>query len=238
MPRVSGVYSLPPSYKATAGQTIRTSQHNPPLEDIAQALTDSLPRDGSAAMSSDLPMNGRRVKNVGAATDDADAVRLDQVTQYDPWLASLASLAMAENKLPYASGSSTAALTEITPFARSVLDDADAETARTTLGVVSLDKATTGQAEAGSDDAAYMTPLKVAQAIANASVQPKAQEAGGVGRVLELSSKTLPSGGIWFYFAIGFSGGVDAGHAVGVASGGTTFSMGGGVVRGFAWRIE
>lgn len=56
MPRASGVYSLPPGYLAVTGQTIQASQHNPPLEDIAAALTASLPRDGSAAMTAPIKL--------------------------------------------------------------------------------------------------------------------------------------------------------------------------------------
>ncbi len=51
MPRDSnGIYSLPPGYLAVTGEIIQPSQHNPPLEDIASALTGSLPRSGSAPM--------------------------------------------------------------------------------------------------------------------------------------------------------------------------------------------
>lgn len=46
----NGNYSLPSGYKATPGETILASQHNPPLEDLAQAMTDSLPRSGAAPM--------------------------------------------------------------------------------------------------------------------------------------------------------------------------------------------
>lgn len=51
MPSASGVYSLPAGYLATTGQTILASQHNPPLEDIATALTGRLSRDGTAPMT-------------------------------------------------------------------------------------------------------------------------------------------------------------------------------------------
>lgn len=55
MPRdSSGIYSLPDGYLAIAGETIQPSQHNPPLEDVAQALTGSLPRNGSAPMLAPL----------------------------------------------------------------------------------------------------------------------------------------------------------------------------------------
>lgn len=81
MPDVSGKFSLLPSYKAVSGQTIRTEQHNPPLEDIAQALTNRLPRDGSAPMTGNLPMGGRKITNIGAGSAPGDAVRRDQVIQ-------------------------------------------------------------------------------------------------------------------------------------------------------------
>ena len=79
MPRVSGQYTLPPGYFAVSGEIIQPSQHNPPLEDIAQALTDSLPRDGSAGMSGNLPMGGNRITGLAAATAAGHAPRYDQV---------------------------------------------------------------------------------------------------------------------------------------------------------------
>ncbi|WOH58530.1 tail fiber protein [Bradyrhizobium sp. BWC-3-1] len=51
MPSANGVYSLPSGYLAVTGTTIQASQHNPPLEDIAAALTARLSRDGTAAMT-------------------------------------------------------------------------------------------------------------------------------------------------------------------------------------------
>ena len=79
MPRSSGIFSLIPSYKAVSGQLIKTEQHNPPLEDIAEGLTGSLPRDGSAPMTGNLPMNSNKITNLAAASSPSDAVRFDQV---------------------------------------------------------------------------------------------------------------------------------------------------------------
>lgn len=85
MPRDSaGVMSLPPSTWATSGQTIAVNQHNPPMREIEQALTDSLPRNGSAGMTGNLPMAGNRITNLGAPVLDSDAVSLGFASALSP----------------------------------------------------------------------------------------------------------------------------------------------------------
>jgi len=79
-------------------------------------------------------------------------------------LDALASLTLAADKLPYATSASAMALTTLTPFARSLLDDADSATARTTLGAQAADNTLTALAgvATAADKLPYFTGVDTA----------------------------------------------------------------------------
>ncbi|BAQ93787.1 phage-related tail fiber protein [uncultured Mediterranean phage uvMED] len=109
------------------------------LSALSQAANKGIFFDtGNSAATFDLTAAGR------ALLDDADAAAQRatlqvrpgvEVQAYDAELAALAGLTSAANKLAYFTGSGTADLTDLSAYARTLLDDADASTARSTLGL-------------------------------------------------------------------------------------------------------
>lgn len=75
----NGNYTLPTSYFVENGDTVLPSQHNPPFEDVAQALSSVMLRSGAAPMSGDLKMGTKKIVDLASGTGTADAVNKGQL---------------------------------------------------------------------------------------------------------------------------------------------------------------
>lgn len=90
------MYSLPAGYLAVTGETIQATQHNPPLEDIKDALTARLMRSGAAPMTGPLKIADGAVGAPGLAFNTAPTHGIYKTT--DGWGVAVAGALVAEFK--------------------------------------------------------------------------------------------------------------------------------------------
>jgi hypothetical protein len=106
-----------------------------------QALAvHNLATNGLVARTAAATMAARAiaVSGTGLSVSNGDAVAGNPTLSLTAALASVGGLTPVADRLTYYTGASTAALATLTAFARALLDDADAATARSTLGLGSL----------------------------------------------------------------------------------------------------
>lgn len=193
MPRDSaGVFSLPAIYQAVAGTTIQPTQHNTPLEDIRDALTGSLPRNGSAAMTGNLPMGTYRITGLGTGTASTDAVtkaQLDAVSAAaQPLDADLTALAaLAANGIVARTGTATYSPRTITAGTGLTITDGDGVAGNPTIGLSATFPGFIGGLTLSRASA---TTYQVAAGVA-------ANEDGGTFRLMSIGSAYTKSLSAW-----------------------------------------
>lgn len=81
----NGVYTLPtPENPVVPGTTITTTWANTTLNNIADALTDSVAADGQTPMTGPLNMNNNKIENLATPTDNSDAATKEYVDNHVP----------------------------------------------------------------------------------------------------------------------------------------------------------
>lgn len=75
---VNGTHHLPPEYFVQDGDTVSPEQHNPPFEDVSDALTNRLHKDGRTLWTGNQNANGQRLTGLADGVGLQDAATIKQ----------------------------------------------------------------------------------------------------------------------------------------------------------------
>jgi len=128
MPRTGGIYSPPAGTKGTPNTTIQSVPYN--------TLIDDLTADANAARP--VTAGGTGATSASGARTALGVEIGTNVQAYDAGLQSIAGLTTVANQMLYTTGTDLYATTALTPFARTLLDDADAAAMKATLGLAAV----------------------------------------------------------------------------------------------------
>jgi hypothetical protein len=260
MPRNgSGTYTRPQS-DYIPGTTILATSVNSDLNDMAQALTASIARDGQTTPTANIPLGGFRITGLGNGTSATDAATLGQVdgrAEIDLASASTTNIGAQQSDNVRITGTTT--ITSFGTIASGVTRQLRFAAALTlTHNATSLILPGGANITTAAGDTATAVSLGsgnwVVTAFQRAAVVPLAATppitptaSAGPGQWLLIApgsglAAVLAAGGTWAYsiFRIDNSNGtLDGNFGSSVAAGGTTVgaALAGRGWVGFAWRI-
>lgn len=108
-------------YPAVELTDIDPDASNEMLEDLANGLSSVVKRDGASSMTGNLPMGGNKLTGLGAGSVNGDSIRYEQAQLASAVATAWEGLGWAANKLGYATGPTSFALTDISVGGRLVL---------------------------------------------------------------------------------------------------------------------